>query len=129
MHDYGGSLAHPTQSTLKSIFRQLCPRCRVGKIFESTIYWGWPKTNDRCPVCGLHFYREDGYFLGAMYFSYALGSAVLTTLTAIFWGLTNWRLEKILLWAFLFFLPFVPTITLLSRVLWIYLDQAIDPER
>ena len=84
--------------------------------------------NDRCPVCGLNFYREEGYFLGAMYFSYALGSVVIGTFAAVLWGLTTWRLEKILIWAFLLFLPFVPVITLFSRVLWIYLDQAIDPE-
>jgi hypothetical protein len=27
------------------------------------------------------------------------------------------------------FLPLAPTITLFARVLWIYLDQTIDPER
>jgi uncharacterized protein (DUF983 family) len=115
-------------STLKGIFRQLCPRCRTGRIFRSTIYWGWPKMNDLCPVCGLHFDREQGYFLGAMYFSYVLGSAVICVFAAILWGLTTWRLEKITIGAILLFLPFVPVITLFSRVLWIYLDQAIDPE-
>lgn len=25
---------------------------------------------DNCPVCGLKFEREQGYFLGAMYVSY-----------------------------------------------------------
>ncbi|HTU41062.1 MAG TPA: DUF983 domain-containing protein [Candidatus Aquilonibacter sp.] len=84
--------------------------------------------NDRCPVCGLYFYREEGYFLGAMYISYALGSAVICAFAAVLWALTTWRLEKIIVWAILLFLPFVPAITLLSRVLWIYLDQAIDPE-
>lgn len=63
-----------------------------------------------------------------MYFSYFLGSAVLGALAAILWGLTTWRLEKIAIVAILLFQPFVPVITLLSRVLWIYFDQAIDPE-
>jgi hypothetical protein len=27
------------------------------------------------------------------------------------------------------FLPFAPTIALFARVLWIYLDQSVDPER
>jgi uncharacterized protein (DUF983 family) len=123
-HDF---LPRANLSTLKSIFRQLCPRCRTGKIFRSTIYWGWPKMNDRCPVCGLYFYREQGYFLGAMYISYILGSAVICVFAAVLWGLTNRGLEKITIWAILLFLPFAPVITLLSRVLWIYVDQAIDP--
>jgi len=33
--------------------------------------------HDRCPGCGLHFNREPGYFLGAMYISYGLGLAVI----------------------------------------------------
>ena len=63
-----------------------------------------------------------------MYFSYALGAVVLGAFAAVLWGLTTWRVEKILIWAVLLFLPFVPMITLFSRVLWIYFDQAIDPE-
>jgi len=63
-----------------------------------------------------------------MYFSYILASAVICAFAAVLWGLTTWHLEKIVIWAVLLFLPFVPVITLLSRVLWIYLDQAIDPE-
>lgn len=63
-----------------------------------------------------------------MYFSYALGSAVICAFAAVLWGLTTWRLEKITIVAILLFLPCVPVITLFSRVLWIYLDQAIDPE-
>jgi hypothetical protein len=34
---------------------------------------------DTCEVCGYRFDREPGYFLGAMYFSYAL--AVLQGIT------------------------------------------------
>jgi hypothetical protein len=44
------------------------------------------------------------------------------------WALTGWRLDKIAIWVVLLFLPFVPMRKVLSRVLWIYLDQKIDPE-
>jgi len=125
-HDF---LPGPRPSTLKSIFRQLCPRCRSDRIFRSTVYWGFPKMNDRCPTCGLHFDREPGYFLGAMYISYGLGVALICAFGVVLWRLTTWRLEKIGLWAILLFLPFVPMLTFLSRVLWIYLDQTIDPEK
>jgi hypothetical protein len=84
---------------------------------------------DRCPTCGLHFDREPGYFLGAMYISYGLGVALICAFGVVLWRLTNWGLEKIGLWAILLFLPFVPMLTFLSRVLWIYLDQTIDPEK
>ena len=84
--------------------------------------------NDRCPSCGLHFNREQGYFLGAMYISYSLGVALIFIFGAIAWMLSGWGLVKVAVWAVLLFLPLAPMLTLLSRVLWIYFDQTIDPE-
>lgn len=125
---YYVSLPSTQPSTLTSIFRQLCPRCRSGRIFRSSVYWGFPKMNDRCPTCGLHFDREPGYFLGAMYISYGLALAVISGFGAVLWVLTSLRLDKIAIWAVVLFLPFAPMLTFMSRVLWIYLDQTIDPE-
>ena len=85
--------------------------------------------NDRCPRCGLVFNREPGYFLGAMYISYALALAVICGVGAVLWAVTGWRVDKVALWAVVLFLPLAPMLTFLSRVLWIYLDQGLDPER
>ena len=85
--------------------------------------------HDRCPICGLRFNREPGYFLGAMYISYGLGIAVVVAFGAVFWLLTNWSWFRIGFWSVLLFLPFAPMLTYLARVLWIYLDQKLDPER
>jgi uncharacterized protein (DUF983 family) len=112
-----------------AVLRQLCPRCRAGTIFRKSIYTGFPRMWDACPNCGLKFDREPGYFLGAMYISYGLGLIVIVAWGVLLWTITNWSLMKITLWAILLFLPLAPTITLFSRVLWIYLDQAIDPEK
>ena len=83
---------------------------------------------ERCPVCDLQFEREPGYFLGAMYISYGLAVVTIASLAATFWLVTGWWITKDTLWAVVLFLPMAPAITLLSRVLWIYLDRAIDPE-
>lgn len=115
-------------STISSIFRQLCPRCRSATIFRSSLYWGFPKMRDRCPTCGLHFNREPGYFLGAMYISYGLALAVIVIFGAALWLVTRWRVDRVALWAVVLFLPFAPLLTFLSRVLWIYFDQSVDPE-
>jgi uncharacterized protein (DUF983 family) len=115
-------------STLASILQQRCPRCRIGRIFQSSIFRGFPKMCERCSICDLKFEREPGYFLGAMYFSFALGVLVLAPIAAVLWFFTGWWITKIILWATILFLPFAPTITLFARVLWIYLDQRIDPE-
>jgi len=116
-------------STVGDILRQRCPRCRTGSIFRYSIFRGFPKMNDCCPVCDLKFDREPGYFLGAMYVSYALGVVIVALLAALLWWLTGWWITRDTIWAVVLFLPLAPTITLLARVLWIYLDQTIDPER
>ena len=84
--------------------------------------------NERCSICGLKFEREQGYFLGAMYISYALALAVILLLVALLWLESRWPLQKTVIWAIVLFLPLAPSLTLLARVLWIYLDRAIDPE-
>lgn len=84
--------------------------------------------HDSCPNCGLNFNREPGYFLGAMYISYGLALAMIAVLGTLLWALTSWPVDKIAIWAVLLFLPFAPLLTFLSRVLWIYFDQTVDPE-
>lgn len=115
--------------TVGDILRQRCPRCRMGSIFRYSIFRGFPKMHERCPACDLKFDREPGYFLGAMYISYALALAVVALLAALLWSITGWWITKDVIWAVVLFLPLAPTITLFARVLWIYLDQTIDPER
>ena len=85
--------------------------------------------HDHCPVCDLRFDREPGYFLGAMYVSYALALGIVALIAGLLWRLTGWWITKDTIWAVVLFLPLAPTITLFARVLWIYLDQTIDPER
>jgi uncharacterized protein (DUF983 family) len=116
-------------STSSAIFHQLCPHCRVGKIFPRSIYTGLPPMHEHCPVCGLKFEREPGYFLGAMYISYMIGVPILALLCLLLWRLTNWSLGHIIIGACVLFLPFALPVTLLSRVLWIYFDRAVDPEK
>jgi uncharacterized protein (DUF983 family) len=114
---------------LSDILHQRCPRCRSGAIFRGSAFLGFPKMNVRCPVCDLRFEREPGYFLGAMYISYGLALVVITILAAVLWYVTGWWITKATLWATLLFVPMAPAITYFSRVLWIYFDQTMDPDR
>jgi uncharacterized protein (DUF983 family) len=115
-------------STLRSILQQRCPRCRMGGIFRYSIFRGFPKMCERCSICGLKFEREPGYFLGAMYLSFGLGVLIMAPIAVVLWFLTGWWITKVILWAAVLFLPLAPTIALFARVLWIYLDQTIDPQ-
>jgi len=85
--------------------------------------------NDRCAVCHLGFEREEGYFLGAMIVDYSLAMVMTTIIAIILWSFTRWSFEKLCVVAILIFLPAVPTVTRLGRVLWISFDQLIDPQR
>ena len=115
-------------SAMRGILQQLCPRCRAGKIFRKSV-WLFPGMYERCPVCGLKFAREDGYFLGAMYISYGLGVVTIAVLAVVVWEVSKWPLLKSVVAGIVLFLPLAPVLTWMARVLWIYMDQAIDPDR
>jgi hypothetical protein len=85
--------------------------------------------HERCPVCRLKFEREQGYFLGAMYIGYGLALVTIAILTALLWTSLRWSLQRSVIVAVLLFLPLTPFLTLMARVLWIYLDQSVDPEK
>ena len=108
-----------------AVLRLRCPECGEGPIFAGPL-----RMNGRCSTCGLEFEREpSGYFTGAMYFSYALGIPIVAALT--FAGtrlLPGWSLPCVILLAWLAFLPFAPAVFRYSRVLFIHLDRALDPE-
>ena len=83
---------------------------------------------EHCPVCGLKYEREPGYFLGAMYVSYFLSipliGLALGILTLLFPSLGwEWRvgLSGVVL------VPFAPWLFRISRSLWIYFDRSVNP--
>jgi hypothetical protein len=83
--------------------------------------------NDPCPVCGLVFQREEGYFLGAMYTSYGLSVALLGVSYLVAAALLpGWSSLAVAGVALVPFLPFIPAVFRYSRVLWVYLDRASD---
>jgi uncharacterized protein (DUF983 family) len=113
----------------EGIRRQLCPRCRQGSIFRLPWWRGILAMHQRCPVCGLKFEREPGYFLGALYFSYALSLPPGLVLILLIWRITNWPFDLVMLAAVVAYLPFVPPVTRWARVLWMYMDWRFDPEK
>ena len=83
--------------------------------------------NEPCPVCGLRFERETGYWTGAMVASYTLGIPVLGLIVFALWLATGRDLTLALIVGDLVFLAVVPLIWRYSRVLWLHLDWLIDP--
>ena len=107
------------RSRFWALLCQRCPVCRRGRIFGGLI-----AMNEHCPVCGITFEREEGYFLGAMYFSYFLSVPTLSLFFVV--GVLlfpSWPQELIAGLAVVIFLPLAPLIFRYSRVGWIHYDR------
>jgi len=122
------SMERAEVSAMQGILEALCPRCRRGKIFRRSM-WLLPGMYERCAFCNLKFEREDGYFLGAMYIGYGLAIGATAVLAALVWVALKWPLVKSVVAGIVLFLPLAPALTVMARVLWIYMDQAIDPDQ
>jgi len=115
-------------SVLQSILHQRCPRCRQERSIAARCFRGWLAMHERCPVCNLKFEREQGYFVGAMYVSYMLAIPPTSRWSPVCGSPPDGRYQFALLGAVVAYLPFVPMMMRLSRVIWMYIDQAFDPE-
>lgn len=112
-----------SNNRLLAIILCRCPICLKGPVFRSLLGM-YPD----CPNCGIHYERETGYFLNAMFFAYVIGFLILapTMLYLYIRGVsTVWfsvivSAELILLW---------PWVFRYSRVLWMHVDQLLDPRR
>ncbi len=87
----------PIREALATGFRLRCPRCRTGTLFAGVF-----QIKKKCPVCGLPYFREPGYYIGAMILNYGVTAALLLALylvslglpLAIPWGATT----RLFLW-------------------------------
>lgn len=70
-------------SKFAAIFGLKCPQCRSGKMFVFPAAFYHPtkfnKMHTHCPKCGGEFSPEPGFFIGAMYISYAFNVALIIT--------------------------------------------------
>ena len=106
---------------LIAILAQRCPVCLRGQVFHSFL-----GMNSECPVCGVYFERETGYFLNSMFAGYALGflllvpSAIWLYLQRVSLGLFSVLIiaEVAVLWPLLF---------RYARIIWMHVDQILDP--
>ena len=104
-----------------------CPRCKQGSIFRAGLLGLAGAMNDACAVCDLRFLREPGYFLGAMYVSYGLGVLTVLPVSVVLAIVFEWPLAAVLTLMVVQTLVSVPLFLRLSRLLWLHLDQTIDP--
>jgi uncharacterized protein (DUF983 family) len=111
--------------SLRRGFRLRCPRCGLGRLVQGVF-----RMRRECPVCGLDYFREPGYYVGAMIINYGI-TVVLIVATYLLAGLMpmKWHSSpdlKILVWiaaSIIVSLCLVP----LSRSLWLAVDYWVEP--
>ena len=66
-------------STVLAMLGQKCPRCHQGNMFTHGMYnlAHYTEMPVACPVCGLVFEPEPGFYIGAMYISYAFTTGIV----------------------------------------------------
>lgn len=108
-----------------------CPKCHEGKFFTHHPY-DLKHAGDlleECPVCGLKYEKEPGFYYGAMYVSYALGVALFVTCWTSFnlffpWLTTGVQIGLIIALSLLA----APYLYALSKIIWANLFFSYDKQ-
>ena len=113
-------------SKLNQFFTGRCPRCGVGRVFESRNPYNLKKmlsTHKECSNCHYDFIPEMGFYWGATYVAYGITVAysvfnfVISTL--IFGFMNSLSLTYVLVNGILLFI-FCPIFFRFSRMLWLW---------
>lgn len=100
-----------------------CPHCLQGKVFA-----GLWRMHETCPVCGIRFEREQGFFMMSVFIGYVICAVLVVPLLAALY-----MLHADVWWyvggsAFIL-IPLAPFIFRYSRVLWLHIDELFDPRK
>jgi uncharacterized protein (DUF983 family) len=114
---------------LYSILYQKCPRCNNGDLFVSSAYSRtFTEMPDRCEHCGLSFQPEPSFYTGAMYVSYALQVALLTTVYVALRVLFNPSMMTYIIATIVAASVLLPVTLRVSRVIYINFFYRYRPE-
>ena len=108
-------------SYFHTILHAKCPRCREGNMFEpGTLYTRrFADMYSKCPCCGQTYEPEPGFYYGAMYVSFAFGTAIfLGVLLVLSFLVEEITLVMVLGLVVLIAVGLLPVTFRLSRALW-----------
>jgi uncharacterized protein (DUF983 family) len=120
-------LRPPLMQILRRAARWRCPNCGRGRLFRGVF-----RMLLHCPECGLSYFPEQGYYVGAMIINYVATTAVVVgifLLSLLFPDFTTLSINaKILVW-----MAFAIVLSLLlvrhSYSLWLGIDFWIKPRQ
>jgi uncharacterized protein (DUF983 family) len=120
-------MAAPKRFSPGAMLRGRCPRCGEGAIFPPLLSRRALAMYSHCPVCGLDYEPEPGYFLGAMYVSYTMGILTILPVALALILVAGAALAVTMLVALAQALVTMMFMYRASRVVWLHLDQVLDP--
>ena len=115
---------------LYSIFKGTCPKCHSESMYRYKNLYNPSKTlkmNDRCTKCHTKYKIEPSFFYGAMYVSYAVGTAFAIAAFVISYVILGTSLKISFLSILGTMVLFMPVIMRLSRNIWINFFFKYDP--
>lgn len=102
--------------------RLRCPICGEGKLFRN-----WFMVHEHCPVCGVKFEREPGFFLGSIYINYGLTAVIATAAYIVLQFVYGYPEKQVLIGTLTFVVLFPLWFHRYARSLWAGFDQWHDP--
>jgi uncharacterized protein (DUF983 family) len=108
---------------ITAILLRRCSHCRQGKIFR-----GWWRMNQDCPKCGIHFEREQGYWMMSVFMGYVMYGAVLAPVALVLYFMQVSMLTSFIIMGALIVLLILP-VFMYARVIWLHIDELLDPRK
>ena len=82
--------------------------------------------HENCPNCGIDYEREHGFFMMAIFVGYILGFVAVVPILVVLFLLDASILTYFVVSA-LILIPLSPFIFRYSRIIWLHLDEMLDP--
>lgn len=108
---------------LYAILRRRCSHCGEGQVFR-----GLWRMNKDCPVCGVHFEREQGYWMMSIFMGYVIYGVILAPAALILYFQQVPGVTLLLILGGLTLLLALP-VFLYARVIWLHIDELLDPRK
>ena len=114
---------------ITSILKCKCPKCHEGNLFTNRNmykYKGYFDMPDHCSKCGQDFQIEAGFYLGAMFVSYACTVALTVAIFVAFTIFNAYSLVPFLIATGIILTLTTPFILKISRSIWISFSVRFD---
>ncbi len=117
-------------SKLYSILRLKCPKCQEGNLFTYKNAYNLNKLDKmpmKCPVCGEDFYRETGFYYGAMMISHATTTIIAVAVHLTVFHFYGWEIAPNIITLLVILVGLFPLIFRSSRAIWINFFVKYNP--